>query len=224
MHYRRIVLALAGLMLPAGLMAVVANQGPAGAGPVYFPIACSMTGTVSFTPPLSGVGSSNTSPVNESTSVSASLGACLSSNPVDAGTTTGVVSFTVATAPIKVKVGRVTKYSTGQCGVFVDLGRSFSKGLHGKAISATWSNQGAGALGGTIATVKSTAAAFNSELTGDEGVRIVTTFVSGDYLVKTGAVDMFLTDGLTQIFSCALGAPGTIASLNIDQRVSTFVG
>jgi hypothetical protein len=224
MPRRGVLLTLAGLTLPLALMASIANQGLAGAGTIYVPITCAVSGTVTFSPPLSSVGESNASPVNELTSVTASLGSCLSSNTVDKGTTTGEVSFTVTTPPIKVKVGKSTTYSTGECGTFVNLGSALGKGLQGKPMTAAWSGQGSGAIGTTAATVKSAAPLYSATVAGDEGVRIETSFVSGDYIVKTGNVAMFLTDGLSQIGGCALGAPGTISSVNIDQRISTFEG
>jgi hypothetical protein len=224
MPRRGVLLTLAGLTLPLALMVSIANQDLAGAGTIYFPITCAIGGTVTFSPPLSGVGESNASPVNELTSVTASLGSCLSSNTVDKGTTTGDVSFTITTPPIKVKVGKLTHYSTGECGTFVNLGTAFSKGLRGKAMTAAWSGQGSAAIGSTGVMVKSAAPAYSARLAGDEGVLIETSFQTGDYIVKTGSVVVFLTDGLTQIGDCAFGAPGTISSLSIDQRISTFEG
>jgi hypothetical protein len=218
-----LILGAVAVALPLGFAAAVAGPQLASAGVVYFPITCALSGTVTYSPALSTTGTISTNPLaTENTSVTASLSGCLSSNTIDAGTTTGSATLNISTPPVKGSllngIGK-GNYATGRCSDFASA--ATLKALKGLSLNVTWSNQGLGALGFTQFLGKGGIVASNGS-TGEAGFEITTAYVAGDYLVKAGQATAFLNN-TGAIATCATGGP-SVSSSTIDGAVSTISG
>jgi len=214
----KLILAAAAVAMPLSALAAVAAPQLASAGVTYFPITCALGGSVSYSPPLSYTGTASPTPNTESVVATGTLTGCLSSNSIDAGTTTGSTTLNISTPGAKVKVGKVTTYYAGRCSDFASA--TTLKALKGLNISVTWSNQGLGGTGTTVMTSAGGAVASNASL-GLAGFNISTKFTSGDYLIKAGQVTAFL-DNTGTIAACAVTPTASpISGSNIVSSVST---
>jgi hypothetical protein len=218
-----VILAAVVVAIPLGLVAAVAGPQLASAGQVYFPITCAVSGTITYTPPLSTTGVISTNPLaDESTTIAASMTGCLSSNTIDAGTTTGTANLSVNTPPLKGSllngIGK-GNYATGRCADFASA--ATLKALKGLPVTVTWSGQGLGATGSSVFSGKGAIVASNGS-TGEAGFNIVTAYISGDYTVKAGQTTAFLNN-TGAIATCATGGP-SVSSSTIDSAVSTITG
>ena len=162
MHARRKILLVAiAVVLPATSFAVFG--GPtlfAGAAAPAFPVACQMSATVTFNPPLTkaGTDTTNKAAVTTTTIAGGSLTNCLSAAAAGAPTSGAIPTTVISTAAVKgAKVGKVQHYTIGSCPAFAST--NTLKSLKNLALHVNWT----GGMGGSSTfTVKSPSAAINN--------------------------------------------------------------
>ncbi len=214
---RTILVGVAALALPA--TALVAFGGPtlfASALSPSFPVACKVTATVTFTPPLTQAGTIGTSrsAVTTMAITGGHLSGCLSAAPA-----TAPGHGTIADMTVNLPATRLTgtrNYATGYCPAFTSA--QTLKAFRNLAFDITWTG---GASGTSVFTTTKAATANNTDgefgfaFSGKEGL--------GSYAEKSlNQITEFLdaTDSAAVLTGCAGALTVSTATIDVTNSVA----
>ena len=227
MYIRRNLWRAAGafaVLLPVGLIAAL--EGPnltAGAAPPpSFPVACNLSGTVNFSPPLTlaGVVSGNSGAVTTTTITGGTLSNCLSAASAGAPSSGTIPTLTITTPATKLvglKVNKVQQYATGYCPAFA--GTATLKSLKGLSITANWTG---GAGGTSTFTVSSPSPAIN--FFAEVGFNFLGKMGTGSYAQKAlNEVTAFLDPTSSEALGSGCSGHQTVTSAIVDPVHSVAV-
>jgi hypothetical protein len=214
---RKILVGAATLALPVTSLLVFGGVTVfAGASSPPFPVACKITATVTFNPPLTHTGTltTNKSAVTTMTISGGHLSGCLSAAPATAPGHGSALDMTVNLRATKIAT---RSYATGYCPAFTGTGTL--KALKGLVFDITWTG---GAKGTSVFTTRKAAPASNTDgefgfvLSGKEG--------QGSYQeTSLNQITEFLdaTDSAAVVTGCA--ANQTVSSATIDASNSVAI-
>ena len=210
-------------LVPAAFVAAL--EGPsllAFAAAPSFPVACNLSATVTFNPPLTptGVQSGNSAAKETTTITGGTLSNCLSSDPAGAPTGGTVPTLTITTPATKligVKVNKVQQYATGYCPGFASS--TTLKALKGLAITVNWTG---GAGGSSTFTVHSPGAAVNQA--GEVGFAFLGKQGTGSYSERAlNQVTAFIDPTDSNALGSGCSGNQTVATATIDGTTSTAI-
>jgi hypothetical protein len=217
---RKLLLGAAAALVGLPLGVAAAIEGPtmfAAAGGVQDPVMCNITGTASFSPPLTNAGTNTGKGSTENVTLSGFTEShCLSSDNSGAPSSGSIPPQTIHIAATKSGSGKSAQYLTGYCPGFASP--SSLKALKNLTFVSNWSG---GAGGSTTITTKAAGIAGPNNL-GEAGFAVPAKFGTGSYAAKVAQVVVFLTAAET----AALGsqcASGPVSSVTFDSSTSTIV-
>jgi hypothetical protein len=214
---RKILVGVATFALPATSLFVLGGGAIfAGASQPAFPVACKLTATVTFTPPLTKTGtvSTNRTAVTTMAITGGHLSACLSSAPA---TAPGHGTFLDQTVKLPAtKLTGTRNYATGYCPAFTGSGTL--KALKGLVFDISWTG---GAGGQSVFTNAKATTALNID--GEFGLVLAGKPVSGMYFEKplnqiTEFIDV--TDSAALTTGCAASQTVTTATIDVANSVA----
>ncbi len=217
---RRILFAVVALALPLTGFAVFGTPSIfAGAAQPEYPVACNVSGTVTFTPALTMTGTRTTNPAAVTTvSISAGkLAACLSAAPDEAPNRGDLPAAPLPTFTIPATKLAPRSYATGYCPGF-DL--AAIKALKGFKFDVTWT-QGTGGTSDFTTTKAASATNKDSEvgfsLAGKEAA-------DNPYFEKSlNQVTLFIDAADSAILSSGCSADQTVSTVTFDKNNSVAI-
>ena len=217
----KLLVGVLAVVLPtAGLAAIAGPTMPAQAASPAYPVACKMSATVSFNPPLTKLGTDTTTKaaVTTTTISGGTLSNCLSAHPSGAPTS-GTIPTTVITTPaIKAtKVGKVQHYLIGSCPAFAST--TTLKSLKGLAMTVNWTG---GQGGSSTFTVKSPSPGIN--YSGEVGFVFSGKAVTGSYSEKAlNQITAYLDAGSSAALASGCAANQTVTGATVDSSTSVAI-
>ncbi len=219
MHLRRkfvTVSAAVAVAIPLGIGAAIVGPTLASAGGVQDPVMCNVTGTASFSPPLTHTGENTGSGSVETVTLSGfSETHCLSSSSSGAPSSGTFATTSIHIAATKVGSGKTAEYLTGYCPGFASS--NSLKALKNLTLTTSWTG-GEGAT--TAIETKSPTIAAND--IGEAGFAISAKYESGSYAAKVVQAILYLTSSETGTLGG--GCPsGSVSSITFDGATSTVL-
>ena len=192
----------------------------AGAATPSYPVVCTMSATVSFSPPLTkaGTDTTNKAAVTTTTISNGRLSNCESAASAGAPTSGTIPTLTITTAAAKgSKVDKVQHYTIGSCPDFAST--TTLKSLKHLTITVSWS----GGEGGTSTFVnKSAAAAVNSF--GEVGFAFSSKAGPGSYSEKAlDQITAYIDAADSTALATGCSANQTVSSVTIDPTHSVAI-
>ncbi len=216
--HRRFVTVSAALAvaIPLGIGAAIVGPTLASAGGVQDPVMCNVTGTASFSPPLTHAGENTGKGSVETVTLSGfSESHCLSSSASGAPSSGTLATTSVSIEATKVGSGKTAEYLTGYCPGFASP--NSLKALKNVALTTTWS----GGEGNTTAIeTKSPTIAAND--LGEAGFAISAKYESGSYAAKVVQAILYLTSSETGTLAGGCEST-TVSSITFDGTTSTVL-
>jgi hypothetical protein len=211
------VAAAMAIGLPAGLtMALTVPPLAASGAAVVDPVMCNVSGTATFSPPLTNSGTNTGKGSVETVTLQQFTESNCLSGSASGAPSSGSIGDTVIKVPAtKVGAGKTAQYLTGYCPGFSST--ASLKALKKISITTSWN----GGEGGTTGIVtKKASEAFNSA--GEGGFSIVAKYSSGSYPMKVVQLIVYLTTSET--VTLAGGCSGTaVDSISFDGATSTVL-
>lgn len=208
-------------LIPSGLFAAL--EGPAlvaGAATAAFPVACHLSGTVTFTPALTKAGTitTNKAAVTTTKIMDGTLTGCLSSDGNGAPTSGTIPTLTIATPATKLgKVNGVMQYAIGYCPAFAST--ATLKSLKGLMITVTWT----GGAGGTSTFVDKTPGVVANTFN-EVGFSFLGGLGGGSYSQKAlNQITAYLDSTASGALATACTYGQTVAGATIDSSQSTAI-
>ena len=216
---RRILFALTAFTLPVTGFAIFGMPTMfAGASAPAFPVACKITATVTFSPPLTATGTHTTSAaaVTTVTISSGHLAGCLSAAPIEAPNH-GDFATTVIRFPAT-KLG-TRSYATGYCPAFNGTNVKTLKAFKRLTLPVTWAPT---ALGSSKFVVTKATPATNAD--SEVGFALAGKEVFGSYGEKSlNQVTLFIDKADSAILRTSCSGAQTVSSVTFDNSNSVAI-
>jgi hypothetical protein len=218
---RRILIAVAALAVPTTSVVLFGTPAMfAGASAPEFPVACKLTATVTFNPPLTQTGTHTTdrSAVTTMTISAGHLSGCLSSAPAGAPGHGTLTDMTVNLPATSIgRIGGVKTYATGYCPSF--SGPSTLKALRGSVFNISWTG---GEVGSSAFTTKKATTATNSD--SEFGFTLAAKQGVGSYSEKSlNQITAFFDAADSPALASGCSAAQTVSVATFDASNSTVI-
>ena len=216
---RKVGMGAAALIIALPLSFVAALAGPtllASAGGVQDPVMCNISGSATFTPPLTKAGVNTGKGSTESVKLTGfSESNCLSSSSDGPPASGSIPTQTISIAATKVGSGKTAQYLTGYCPGFAST--NSLKALKGLTLTSSWS----GGEGSSTSILTKPAGIAANNL-GEAGFAVPAKVVGGKYPSKVAQVIVYLTvDESNALGTFCAGGP--VGSITFDPSTSTVI-